>query len=277
MLDQHNYERIESAIHFLQDQAVTHPDLEQIARHVHLSPTHFQRLFTDWAGVSPKQMLQFLRSSYAKQVLASKGTLFDATESLNLSSTSRLHDLFIRLEAMTPAEYKAGGAGLTITWEEVDTRFGRALIASTSIGICHIGFCQPGIEERMNLQAKFPRATFQFGKPELHQPAKRWLQEDFSPLNTIKLHVRGTDFQVKVWEALLKIPLGELTTYGDLAHQINHPKASRAVGTAIGDNPIAYLIPCHRVIRSSGIIGDYRWGSTRKTLLIGWEAAQVNR
>jgi AraC family transcriptional regulator of adaptative response/methylated-DNA-[protein]-cysteine methyltransferase len=271
------YERIEAAIRYIQAHAEESPDLDRIAEQVHVSPFHFQRLFTEWAGVSLKQFLQYIRASYAKQLLASRGTLFDVSEKMGLSSSSRLHDLFIRLEAMTPAQYRAGGAGLSIVYEEVDTRFGKALLASSSVGICHLAFIQPGEDAFATLQRKFPQAQLQAGSTPIHQSALRWLQGESTKLDSIKLHVRGTDFQLKVWEALLKIPMGQLTTYGRLAEQIDSPNASRAVGSAIGDNPIAFLIPCHRVIRSSGIIGEYRWGSIRKSLLLGWEAAQVNR
>lgn len=271
-----NYIRIAEAIEYLRVHFKEQPRLEEIAAHLHLSPFHFQRLFTDWAGVSPKQFLQFISVGYAKQLLKEKQvTLFDAAEATGLSGTGRLHDLFVKMEGMTPGEYKNGGEQLSIAYSFEESPFGKFIVASTVKGICYIAFInneQQAIEE---LKAHFPKATFQFKDDPLHNKILQIFSSDWKTKEPIKLHLKGTDFQLKVWEALLKIPVGGLTTYGSIAEQIQNPSASRAVGTAIGNNPVAFLIPCHRVIQSSGIIGGYMWGPTRKAAIIGWEAAQI--
>lgn len=273
-----NYNRIAEAIDYIRLHFKEQPSLEQIAEKLHLSPFHFQRLFTDWAGVSPKQFLQFISVNYAKQLLKEKqATLFDAAEETGLSGTGRLHDLFVKIEGMTPGEYKNGGEQLSISYSFEDSPFGKWMIASTSKGICYIAFFEDEEESLKDLQAHFPKASFQHIKQPLHKNALRIFDQDWKGAEQIKLHLKGTDFQLKVWEALLKIPTGALRTYGSIAEQIESPNASRAVGTAIGSNPIAFLIPCHRVIQSSGIIGGYMWGPTRKTAIIGWEAAQQSR
>jgi len=202
-------------------------------------------------------------------------SLFDATFETGLSSTSRLHDLFITLEGMTPAEYQNGGEQLTINYSFAPSIFGSLFIASTSKGICHLVFTENEDEALQNLRAKFPKAKFQAAMDLQQAQALQIFQRDTPNLNQIKLHLKGTEFQLKVWQSLLTIPMGALTTYGAIATQIENPKASRAVGTAIGSNPIAFLIPCHRVIQSSGVLGNYMWGATRKKAIIGWEGAQV--
>ncbi|HEY3251333.1 MAG TPA: methylated-DNA--[protein]-cysteine S-methyltransferase, partial [Ignavibacteria bacterium] len=192
-----------------------------------------------------------------------------------LSSPGRLHDLFISIEGMTPGEYKNGGENLQINFSYAETPFGDIIIASTQKGICHIAFLNGEVDELKNLKQYFPNASFHQKTDLLQQNALKIFTDDWSNLKKIKLHLKGTAFQLKVWQALMHIPFGGISTYADLAKKIDVPNASRAVGTALGNNPIAYLIPCHRVIKSTGVIGDYHWGSTRKTAILGWEAAHI--
>jgi AraC family transcriptional regulator of adaptative response/methylated-DNA-[protein]-cysteine methyltransferase len=270
MLD---YQRIEQAIRFIRENFQDQPDLDEIARQIHLSPFHFQRLFKEWAGVSPKKFLQFTSIEYAKQLLQQQKTLATVSFETGLSGTSRLHDLFIRIEGMTPGEYQQGGKNLHIYYSHAETVFGNILIASTEKGICHISFVQ-GDSGLSDLTNRFPAAILE-QKTDLHQQAAlKMFRDDWSDLDKIKLHLKGTPFQIKVWNALLQIPMGSLKSYLEIAHEIGDPRASRAVGTAIGNNPIAYIIPCHRVITSSGNLGGYHWGIDRKSAIIGWEAAK---
>jgi AraC family transcriptional regulator, regulatory protein of adaptative response / methylated-DNA-[protein]-cysteine methyltransferase len=277
-----NYKRIAEAIEYLKDNFKEQPTLEDVAEKVHLSTFHFQRIFTEWAGVSPKKFLQYISLEYAKRVLKDKqATLFDAAHETGLSGTGRLHDLFINIEGMTPAEYKNGGKNLTINYSYAQSPFGEMIVASTPKGICYMAFADSEQLALTGLQQYFPNAHFKQAQDLMHQNALSIFIQDWSKLNQqtfrqIKLHLKGTDFQLKVWETLLKIPIGQLTTYGNIASEIKNPKASRAVGTAIGSNPVAFLIPCHRVIQSSGVFGGYMWGTTRKTAIIGWEAAKTN-
>lgn len=270
-----NYNRIARAIDFIRTNFKVQPDLDEIARQVNLSPFHFQRLFKEWAGVSPKKFLQYLTVEHAKKVLRSEATLFDAALETGLSGTSRLHDLFINIEGMTPGEYKNGGSELIINYSFAETPFGTVLVAATQKGICHLSFAEDSALALETLKNQFPNASYQHTSDYNQQNALLIFSTDWANLRQIKLHLKGTEFQIKVWEALLKIPMGKLTTYGNICSSIRNNKASRAVGTAIGSNPVAFLIPCHRVIRSSGEIGQYHWGNTRKTAMIGWEASQL--
>ncbi|MES2776795.1 MAG: methylated-DNA--[protein]-cysteine S-methyltransferase [Bacteroidota bacterium] len=270
-----DYQRIETAIVYLKQHFKDQPDLDEVARQVHLSPFHFQRLFKDWAGVSPKKFLQFISVEYAKGLLKQNLSLSDTSFETGLSGTGRLHDLFIGIEGMTPGEYKNGGEALQIHYSFAETPFGDIIIASTQKGICHLSFVsseQQGIE---TLNGFFPNASFIQKTDMLQQHALRFFSGKWDDLKQVKLHLKGSPFQLKVWQSLLGIPLGKITSYGTIAEDIQSPGASRAVGTAIGSNPVAYLIPCHRVIKSSGIIGDYHWGSNRKTTILGWEAAKI--
>ncbi len=272
---QHNFLRIARAIEFLQTNYLRQPSLEEVAEHIHVSPYHFQRMFTEWAGVSPKKFLQYLTLAHAKQVLGKKeATLFDAAYESGLSGTGRLHDLFIHIEGMTPGEYKNGGQQLIINYSFAESPFGNILVASTPVGICHLAFADDEAEAVLALKARFPQATYRLLVDRIQQNALFIFTHDWSQLHKIKLHIKGTPFQLKVWEALLKIPMGKLVTYSGVAQQVQQPQASRAVGTAVGDNPVAFLIPCHRVIQSSGVFGQYHWGPTRKQAIIGWEAAK---
>jgi AraC family transcriptional regulator, regulatory protein of adaptative response / methylated-DNA-[protein]-cysteine methyltransferase len=272
-----DHDRIANAIDFLKQNYKQQPTLEQAAAHVHLSPFHFQRMFTEWAGISPKQFIRYLTIEHARNILAQdRSTLFDAALTTGLSGTGRLHDLFIKIEGMTPGEYKNGGEHLQINYSFADTPFGRALIASTSKGICYMAFTGTDDSEALVLlRTRFPKARYEYKIDQFQQNALTIFTTEQNGSKDIKLHLKGTPFQLKVWEALLKIPMGDLTTYNRLAGKINNPKANRAVGSAVGDNPVAFLIPCHRVIRSTGETGQYHWGSKRKTAMIGWEAAQI--
>ena len=270
-----NYSRIAEAIGYIKENFKTQPGLDEVAGKIHVSPFHFQRLFTEWAGVSPKKFLQYITVEHAKRLLKeNQATLFDTAFETGLSGTGRLHDLFINIEGMSPGEYKNGGENLTINYSFAETPFGNILVASTPRGICHMAFADDENLALQSMQEMFPNATYHQMVDLSQQNVLYIFTHDWSRLNQIKLHLKGTEFQLKVWETLLKIPMGQLSTYGNIAKQIQRPGASRAVGTAIADNPVAFLIPCHRVIQSSGVFGQYHWGSIRKTAIIGWEAAK---
>jgi AraC family transcriptional regulator of adaptative response/methylated-DNA-[protein]-cysteine methyltransferase len=269
-----DYERIARAIEYLRRHAGDQPDLAAAARHVHLSEHHFQRLFTRWAGVSPKRFVQFLTVEHAKSYLAATRGVLDAAGAVGLSGPGRLHDLFVTLEAMSPGEYKAGGAGLAIRYGVHDSPFGPALIAITARGICALNFVGGAGVER--LRRDWPDAELRWDPDATAPVAERVFRPlALPPGRALALLVKGSNFQVKVWRALLELPLGSLATYGDIAARIGAPGSARAIGTAIGANPVAWLIPCHRVIRASGALGGYRWGAERKAAMLGWEAAQV--
>lgn len=271
-----HYQRIAQAIDYIKDHFRAQPDLDEVAEKVHLSPFHFQRLFTEWAGVSPKKFLQYLSIGYAKSLLKEQQTtLFDTAYETGLSGTGRLHDLFINIEGMTPGEYKRGGENLQINYSYAQSPFGNVFVASTPKGICYMAFADDEERTLLELKQKFPNARYRQMVDMIQQNALVIFRQDWSEMGQVKLHLRATDFQLKVWETLLKIPVGRLTTYGRIARDIGNPSAFRAVGTAVGDNPVAFLIPCHRVIQSSGTLGEYHWGSTRKKAMIGWEAAQT--
>ncbi|WP_445116616.1 bifunctional transcriptional activator/DNA repair enzyme AdaA [Acinetobacter sp. WZC-1] len=278
MRSQMNYDRIATAIDYIQRNFQQQPGLEEIAEYLHLSPAHFQRLFTEWAGTSPKKFLQYISLAHARKMLRQEhdSNVLDAAYATGLSSSSRLHDLFIQIEGMTPAEYKNGGKNLQISYDLDMTPFGPVLIASTSRGICHLAFIDDAQNAIEQLRQKFPAAEFQQQSDDMQQHALQIFRYERSQLSQIKLHLKGTDFQLKVWESLLRIPMGQLMSYGDIAQQMGHPKAFRAVGTAIGNNPVAFLIPCHRVIQATGTLGAYRWGSIRKTAIIGWEGGHLH-
>ena len=272
-----DYQRIEQAIQYLDKYANRQPELSEIASTVGLSEYHFQRIFSRWAGISTKRFLQFLTKEGAKELLAQSENLLDTTYGVGLSSLGRLHDLFVTTEAVTPGEYKSSGAGLTIRYGLHDTPFGKVLIGTTERGICHLGFVQ-GSEGKSidNLVADWQQARM----IEDHKMTAPLVEPIFDLSRRgnppLRLHLRGTNFQLKVWEALLRIPSGTVISYEGLAAQAGRPGASRAVGTALGRNPIAVLIPCHRVIRKLGEFGNYRYGSARKKALVGWEAAHFS-
>jgi AraC family transcriptional regulator of adaptative response/methylated-DNA-[protein]-cysteine methyltransferase len=273
-----DYLRIEQAIRYLETHFLRQPGLNEIAASVGLSPFHFQRLFRRWAGISPKRFAQFLTADYAAGLLHRSHTVLETSLRAGLSGAGRLHDLMINIHGMSPGELRQGGAGLTIRYGVHDSPFGRCLLAMTARGVCGLTFVTgeaAGAVAELALRwpgarlIKSPRAT----RPviELIFPQKRTGQAQ-----GLDLYVPGTNFQIKVWEALLRIPAGDVSSYGEVAAVIDAPRAARAVGTAIGSNPVAYLIPCHRVIRATGAVGDYHWGSARKHAMLTWEALQVD-
>lgn len=279
-----DYDRIAQAIAFMRQHYLSQPDLATVAQHIRLSEYHFQRLFTRWAGISPKRFLQYLTIEYAKSKINQTQSLLDLTLDVGLSSPGRLHDLFVNLEAMSPGEFKAGGAGLQIHYGIHDTPFGKALIATTTRGVCNLHFLdatdQLAAEQILrrswsnaeiihNVNATQPLHELIFDS-SISRDSTKWTLREQKPLTLL---VRGTNFQIQVWRALLNVPFGGMTTYQSVAEMIGRPTAMRAVGTAVGNNPIGYLIPCHRVIRASGELGGYRWGLERKTAILGWEAS----
>lgn len=268
------YVRIAQAIQYIVDNHRSQPNLDEVAAAVHLSPAHFHRLFSEWAGTSPKKFLQYISLDYAKGLLSEKqATLWDVTHELGLSSTSRLHDMFVVIEGMTPAQYKDAAQGIVIQYSFQQTPFGPAILGSTSRGVCYMAFGENEKAMLQELKLRFPQAQYTRATDEFQQRALGIFEPSKNDLQQIKLHLKGSEFQLKVWESLLRIPLGQVCTYGTIARQIGHPNAARAVGTAIGSNPVAYLIPCHRVIQSTGAFGGYMWGRARKAAIIGWEAA----
>jgi AraC family transcriptional regulator of adaptative response/methylated-DNA-[protein]-cysteine methyltransferase len=274
-----DYERIAQAIAFMQQNHLSQPDLATIAQHVHLSEYHFQRLFTRWAGISPKRFLQYLTVEYAKSRMAETKSLLDLTLDIGLSGPGRLHDLFVNLEAVSPGEFKAGGAGLKIWYGIHDSPFGKSLIATTARGICNLHFLN-GIDEQ-NAESILRQGWRNADIIRDERATQEVSDRIFNPTSLVSgkplvLLVKGTNFQIQVWKALLRVPFGGLTTYQSLANAIGRPTATRAVGNALGNNPIAFLIPCHRIIRESGELGGYRWGVERKTAILGWEAIQTN-
>jgi AraC family transcriptional regulator of adaptative response/methylated-DNA-[protein]-cysteine methyltransferase len=271
-----DYQRVENAIDYITKNFKEEPSLEETASAINLSQYHFQRLFSRWVGVSPKKFFQYVKLVYAKEELISKQLpLLDVAYDLGFSSASRLHDLFVKVEGMTPGQFKNRGHGLKISYSFYETLFGAMIVGSTNIGICHMAFEDDKEVAIQVLKKKFPNAQFIERRDEMQLNAQRVFRPDWKDLDEIKLHLFGTPFQLKVWEALLKIPTGSLSTYGAIAKEIETPKSSRAVGTAIGNNPVAYLIPCHRVIRSNGHLGGYMWGLNRKQALIAWESLRT--
>ncbi|KAA0993432.1 methylated-DNA--[protein]-cysteine S-methyltransferase [Dyadobacter aurulentus] len=271
----YNYEKIAKAIEFIVANAKEQPSLFDVAEEVNISQFHFQRVFSEWAGVSPKKFLQYITAGYLKEKIRESSNLVELAELAGLSSQSRVYDHFTSIEAVTPQEFKSSGKGLDISYGYHETPFGNCFLAVTERGICAMAFVDADTKEDqlIRLAKKWHYANI---KADQHITSG-YIRRIFSPqqksLEKLPLIVQGTNFQLKVWEALLSIPAGAVTTYQQIAQSIGHPRAVRAVGTAVGDNPIAYLIPCHRVIRKEGILGEYRWGSLRKKALIGWEAA----
>lgn len=262
-----DYLRVEQAIQFIEQNAARQPSLREVAESVHLSEYHFQRLFKQWAGISPKRFLQFLTKENAKHLIQQAGTLKTATES-GLSSPGRLHDLFVQCEAVTPGEYRSRGAGLEISYGFHPSPFGECLLAITERGICFLAFVSDGNRQQAldEMRADWQNATL------IENPVRTapFIDKIFStsPNTQLTLHLRGTNFQIKVWEALLRLQPGEVTSYEQLAESIGKPRASRAVGNAVAHNPVAYLIPCHRVLRKVGEFGNYRYGTARKKAIL---------
>jgi len=277
--EQHrDYWRIEQALSYLEAHRAEQPSLEDVAGHVGLSPFHFQRIFSDWVGISPKRFLQFLTVEHARRCLAETRSVLDATFEAGLSSPGRLHDLMVSVDAVTPGEYKRRGEGLTITWGNQATPFGDALIGATDRGVCWLAFPDEG--ERSTAVEEFHGSFCKAEFCEDPDATAQWRDRIFTPPEApdsepLPILLAGTNFQLKVWEALLRVPSGGLCSYSDLASLMGRPTATRAVASAVAANHIAYLIPCHRVIRSMGSFGQYRWGAARKQAIVGWE--QVKR
>jgi len=273
-----DYDLIAAAIHYIDGHVREQPSLDNIATRLHVSPFHFQRVFRRWAGISPKRFLEFLTLEYAKDALAESKSVLEATLEVGLSSPARLHDHFVSLEAVTPGEYKQRGAGVEIRYGFHPSPFGRMLVAATRRGVCGVAFVgqENPIEAIASLQRRWPGAAFVEDSSATSAIAGRMFSG--SPRNgePIQVIVRGTNFQVSVWKALLDIPLGRVASYQQIAQAVGRPKAVRAVAAAVADNPACFLIPCHRVIRSTGAVGEYRYGADRKRALIAWEAAKTN-
>jgi AraC family transcriptional regulator, regulatory protein of adaptative response / methylated-DNA-[protein]-cysteine methyltransferase len=271
-----DYERIAQAISFITNRVDRQPTLNEIAAHVHLSPFHFQRLFSRWAGVSPKRFLQVLTLERAKQLLKESIPLLEVSDFVGLSSGSRLYDHFVQLEAVTPGEYKTGGIGLTIEYAVHGTPFGDVFIAITPKGVCKLAFLRNDkIDEHLaDLCKTWPYSEMHANHRSTLEVIDAMFGRKMKLNRPLSLHVAGTNFQTSVWKALLSIPPGTVASYSQVAAAIGHPNAARAVGLAVGANPVAFLIPCHRVIRQSGRIGGYHWGETRKHAIHAWEAAK---
>lgn len=274
----HDYERIADVIRYLDQHHVQQPGLATLAQRAGLSRYHFHRLFSSWAGVTPKDFLQSLTLEQVKASLRNGASVLDAALDAGLSGAGRIHDLCVTLQAASPGEIKSGGAGWTITAGFSETPFGRGLIAESPRGICHLSFVDTGHEQQAwrEMKDEWPNAQWQRND----NAAAKLITSIFNASSrsgqelTLRTVVRGTPFQLSVWRALLRIPEGHVISYKSLAAHAGEPAAIRAVGTAVGRNPIAYLIPCHRVIRETGVLGQYRWGSTRKRVIIAWENAR---
>lgn len=273
--DSETYERIAKAIAFILQHRLNQPDLATVAQHINLSEYHFQRLFTRWVGISPKRFLQYLTVEYAKSKIAETGNLLDLTVEVGLSSPGRLHDLFVNLEAMSPGEFKAEGIGLQICYGIHPTPFGDCLIATTPRGICNFHFLDTTSKDEIEqaFRLEWSNANIKHDQQATQEICNRIFEPSATNNKPLNLYVKGTNFQIQVWRALLSIPFGGITTYQRLAAAMGRPTAARAVGNALGSNPVGYLIPCHRVIRESGELGGFRWGLRRKTVLLGWEAS----
>jgi len=275
-----DYRRVEKALRFVDDHRLDQPSLDEVARHVGVSPSHLHRTFQRWAGVTPKRFLQHLTVEHARALLRDSRPVLETAYQTGLSGGGRLHDHFVSVEAVTPGEVKEGGRGLVIRTGVHASPFGPALVAATDRGVCFLAFPEPGREgadeARRELTRRWPEARVVEEPGATRELARR----AFEPFRTeeieapLPLHLRGTNFQVQVWRALLRVPEGRLVTYGELAELMERPRAARAVGSAVGANPVAYLIPCHRVIRSTGEVGGYRWGRARKRAMVGRETSR---
>ena len=270
-----DYARVEQAIRYIETNAHRQPDLNELSAHVGLSEYHFQRLLTRWAGISPKRFLQFITREHAKEILGSSANLLEATYGSGLSGPGRLHDLFVQTEAVTPGEYKSKGVGLEIAYGFHPSPFGECLLALTSRGICFLAFVDDTHSTALkDLAQAWPNARLSESQHQTASVIKRIFFPGNAPA-PLHIHLRGTNFQIKVWEALLRLPPGRLTTYQGLAKQLYSPAAARAVGNALAHNPLAYIIPCHRVLQKTGLFGNYRYGSSRKKAILGWEMARA--
>ncbi len=274
-----DYTRVKEAIEFLTAHWQRQPSLEELARHVGMSPQHFQKLFKRWAGLSPKEFIQAITIDHARTLLRGSASVLDTAYEVGLSGSSRLHDLFVDHEAMTPGDYKRGGAGLEISYGFHDSPFGIALLMATSRGLSGLAFTDGGKDRdtvMKDMRARWPEANY-LHAPEITESYAKYI---FSPgtwqtKQPLKIVLIGTDFEIRVWQALLKIPMGRAVTYSDIAAYVHSPRAARAVGSAVGRNPISFVVPCHRVLRKDGNLGGYHWGVTRKQAIIGWEAGRL--
>lgn len=273
-----HYPLIEKALIYIESNFKEQPGLEQIASYLEVSPFHLQRIFKEWVGISPKRFLQFLTIDHARKLLQQSRSVLDATFESGLSSPGRIHDLFISIDAVTPGEFKALGDGLQIDYALFDSPFGRCAIAATPRGLCFMGFYSDDnfADFKNDMTSRFPLAQFNQNISAVGHYYDAIFSKNSNP-GKIKLFVHGTNFQVKVWEALLRIPEGMVCSYRDIARFIGQPNASRAVGSAVGANPVSYLIPCHRVIQSMGIFGNYHWGSARKKAMLLWESGETEK
>ena len=271
-----DYQRIERAIRYLDAHWREQPSLATLAAHVGLSESHFQRLFTRWAGISPKRFLQHATAQFARTLLREHRAVLPTAYDAGLSNSSRLHELMVHTEAMTPGQMSRGGGGVDIAWDFHESPLGTAFVAVTPLGICSLQFADTATDRRATLDRlrdEWPAATLRQSASRTRASARLALDALGEHRGALALHVRGTNFQLKVWSALLRIAPGDVATYGDVAGAIGAPRAMRAVGSAVGRNPVSLLIPCHRVIRQSGTIGDYAWGSVRKEIILRAEAA----
>jgi AraC family transcriptional regulator of adaptative response/methylated-DNA-[protein]-cysteine methyltransferase len=274
-----DYARVKAAIAYCSATWREHPSLDDIAAHVGLSPTHFQKLFTRWAGLSPKAFLQAITLDHAKALLAGSASVLDTAYEVGLSGPGRLHDLFVTHVAMSPGEFKSRGDGMTVTWGFHASPFGKALVMTTPRGLAGLAFADEGEEAAAlgDMTSRFPRARFVEDAAATAEMARRVFDPTLWTAEVpLRVHLIGTDFEVRVWETLLRIPLGRATTYTNVASAIGKPAAVRAVGTAVGRNPVSFVVPCHRVLGRQGDLCGYHWGLTRKQAMLGWEAARVS-
>ena len=276
-----DYDLVRRAIRFLSEHWTDHPDLDELARHVGLSPAHCQKLFKRWCGLSPKEFIQAITVDHARSLLGGSASLLDAAHEVGLSGTSRLHDLFVDHEAMTPGDYKRRGEGLAMAYGFHPSPFGEVLALATDRGVAGLAFVdedknQTRAEALADMTGRWPGAVYVEDAKQTAPHVKRIFDSaSWQPEQPVRLVLIGTDFEVRVWEALLKIPMGRAVSYADIARHLGKPSASRAVGSAVGRNPISFVVPCHRVLRGDGSLGGYHWGLTRKRALIGWETGRV--
>jgi len=276
-----DYSTVARAIEFITQNWRDQPPLKQIAASVNMSETQFHKLFSRWAGLSPKEFIRTLTLQHARSLLAGSASVLDTTYEVGLSGPGRLHDLFVHYEAMTPGDYKAGGEGISIAYGFHDSPFGTCLAMATDRGLAGLAFCDVDKDAR---QAAFEDMTRRWPKAHFYQDqiltqrftSRAFEQENWTIDQPLQLVLIGSNFDVTVWETLLKVPFGRAVTYGDIARHIGRPKAARAVGSAVGRNPISFVVPCHRALRASGAMGGYHWGLTRKHAIIGWETGLLS-
>jgi AraC family transcriptional regulator, regulatory protein of adaptative response / methylated-DNA-[protein]-cysteine methyltransferase len=274
----HDYELVKHTLAFISENWRDQPSLDTLADQAGLSATHLQRLFTRWAGLSPKAFLQAVTLDHARGLLRDSASILDASYELGLSGPGRLHDLFVTHEGMSPGIYKAHGRGLNIEYGFHDCPFGRALILITSEGLAGLAFADHGKEKSAlaDMTSRWPEATYVENQQVTAAYAKRIFElESWKPDQPLRIVFIGSDFEIRVWETILRIPFGRASTYSDIASHIGKPKAARAVGSAVGKNPISFVVPCHRVLEKSGGLGGYHWGLTRKRAILGWEAGAM--